>query len=291
MKIIRFLIILAICFGLGYIDGKYGILESYIPDSWPWWTQYVAILIIAAIINQIIQELFPISETESVDNDDAEQKPLNKNNTWRGNGSGFFISTSGHIVTNYHVINNAREIGVEFRYKNEMVTFNAEITKQDEKNDLAILKLKDSNFSGLDKIPFNIQTKPLNLGAKVYVLGYPAALSGMGKDIKFTDGKVSAKTGYNEDIRVYQTTAPVQPGNSGGPLFDFSGNLIGINSSKIISKDIEGVSYSIKASYLYNLIDVMREKIPMPSDTSLKKMNLEEQIKTLSDYVVLIKIN
>ena len=54
----------------------------------------------------------------------------------------------------------------------------------------------------------------------------------MGKDIKFTDGKISSKTGYDGDIANYQTTTPIQPGNSGGPLFDYNGNLIGINFSR-----------------------------------------------------------
>lgn len=58
MKIIRYLITFAICFGLGYIDGQYGILESYIPDSWPWWTEYVATFIIVVIIFLIMEGLF-----------------------------------------------------------------------------------------------------------------------------------------------------------------------------------------------------------------------------------------
>ena len=55
----------------------------------------------------------------------------------------------------------------------------------------------------------------------------------MGKDIKFTDGKISSKTGFNGDITTYQIQVPIQPGNSGGPLFDFSGNLVGITSSGV----------------------------------------------------------
>ena len=65
-----------------------------------------------------------------------------------------------------------------------------------------------------------------------YLYGYPLT-NFMGKDIKFTDGKISSKTGYDGDIANYQTTTPIQPGNSGGPLFDYNGNLIGINEFKI----------------------------------------------------------
>ena len=59
------------------------------------------------------------------------------------------------------------------------------------------------------------------------------ALTGMGEEIKFTDGKISSKSGYAGDLRLYQTTTPLQEGNSGGPLFDYNGHLIGINSFKI----------------------------------------------------------
>ena len=112
----------------------------------------------------------------------------------------------------------------------------------------------------------------------------------MGKEIKFTDGRISSKTGFKGDITTYQSTTPIQPGNSGGPLFDFKGNLIGINNAKIITEDVEGVSYSIKSSYLLNLIDVLPETIPLPSSTQLASKPLTEQIKILSDYVVIIKV-
>jgi len=220
----------------------------------------------------------------------------NKNNIgdtyseWTGNGSGFFISTSGYIVTNNHVIEDANEIEVEYQYKNKRYIYKVEIVKKDPSNDLAILRIIDPSFKSLSFIPYNLKTRSSDIGANVFALGYPKALSGMGKDIKFTDGRISSKTGFNGDIRVYQTTTPIQGGNSGGPLFDFNGNLIGINSAKLVAEDVEGVSYSIKASYLNNLMDVLPETISVPSNTSLSNKSLEEQIKILSDYVVLIKV-
>jgi serine protease Do len=94
------------------------------------------------------------------------------------------------------------------------------------------------------------------------------------------------------DITSYQISVPIQPGNSGGPLFDFDGNLIGITSSGVNRKlDItENVNYAIKSSYLKNLIDVLDYKLTLPNDTSISHMTLTEKIKELSDYVVLIKI-
>ena len=116
------------------------------------------------------------------------------------------------------------------------------------------------------------------------------ALTLMGKDIKFTDGRISSKTGYQGDITTYQTTTPIQAGNSGGPLFDHKGNLIGINSAKLVSEGVEGVSYTIKTNYLVNLIDVLPKQIKIPKDVSLTSLTLTEQIKVISEYVVLIKV-
>ena len=148
------------------------------------------------------------------------------------------------------------------------------------------------NNSTLSDIPYNFKTRSVDIGTEIFALGYPMALSLMGKDIKFTDGKISSKTGLGGDITTYQIQVPIQPGNSGGPLFDFKGNLIGITSSGINRKlDLtENVNYAIKSSYLLNLIDVLPETITLPSSTQLASKKLTEQIKILSDYVVLIKV-
>ena len=200
------------------------------------------------------------------------------------------MSKSGHIATNYHVVDNKSEIEVEFKYNGEVKLYNAVVLKSDPKNDLAIIQIDDPEFKNLTSIPYNFKTRSADVGAEVFALGYPKALSLMGKEIKFTDGRISSKTGVQDDVRCYQTTTPIQPGNSGGPLFDHNGNLLGINSAKIVSDDVEGVSYTIKTNYLLNLIDVLPKSIPIPSSTILSTKPLTEQIKVLSDYVVLIKV-
>ena len=209
---------------------------------------------------------------------------------WKGNGSGFFISESGYIVTNHHVIDGASKIEVVFKHNNKINEFNAKVIKSDETNDLAIIKIDDSEFSHISAIPYNFKTRSVDVGSEVFALGYPMALTIMGKEIKFTDGKISSKTGFKGNITTYQTTTPIQPGNSGGPLFDFKGNLIGVNSAILKTDVAENVSYSIKSSYLLNLIDVLPETISLPSSTQLASKPLTEQIKMLSDYVVLIKV-
>ena len=220
----------------------------------------------------------------------VSQTKINESNTWAGNGSGIIVSQSGHIITNYHVVENFDEIEVEFKVNGEIDKYKAQLLQADKINDLAILKIVDINFNGVSELPYNFNTRTSDVGTKVYAYGYPMALSIMGKELKVTDGIISSKTGFQGDITTYQITAPIQPGNSGGPLFDDEGNFIGINSSGI-SKDVaDNVAYCIKSTYVLNLIDVLPKSISLPSSNQLESMDLTEQIKRLSEYVVLIKV-
>ena len=211
---------------------------------------------------------------------------------WLGNGTGFFIDASGYIATNYHVIEDSKEIEVEFIRNGEKQIFSAEIIMSDVQNDLSIIRISDPNFKSFKNLPYNFKTNISDVGTNVFALGYPMALSLMGTEIKFTDGKISSKTGLRGDITTYQISAPIQPGNSGGPLFDFEGNIIGITSSTVNRKlDItENVNYAIKSSYLQNLVDVLDVSLSLPTDNSISSKTLTEKIQVLSDYVVLIKV-
>ena len=220
----------------------------------------------------------------------SKNKKKTESSEWAGNGSGIIISKSGYIVTNHHVIEDADDIEVEFILNDEVQKFNAEIVQVDKVNDLAIIKIFDMNFEGVDELPYNFKTRSADVGTKVYAYGYPMALSIMGKEIKVTDGMISSKSGFDGDITTYQITAPIQGGNSGGPLFDEKGNLLGINSSGIDVKVADNVAYTIKSSYILNLIDVMPKNIDLPSNTKLQSLTLTEQIKEISKYVVLIKV-
>tara|TARA_B110000211_G_C14014511_1_gene524743 strand:+ start:76 stop:1368 length:1293 start_codon:yes stop_codon:yes gene_type:complete len=213
-----------------------------------------------------------------------------KNVEWAGNGSGIIISKSGYIVTNHHVIDNADDIEVEFVLDDEVQKFNAEIIQSDKVNDLAVIKIVDVNFNGVKELPYNFKTRSSDVGTKVYAFGYPMALTIMGKEIKVTDGIISSKTGYDGDVTTYQISAPIQGGNSGGPLFDDKGNFIGINSSGLIKQLADNVGYSIKTSYVLNLIDILPKTIDLPSNKNLASLPLTEQIKEISKYVVLVKV-
>ncbi len=217
-----------------------------------------------------------------------DQFPFNNlNSEWIASGTGFFIDARGYLATNYHVVKGAHKIEVDLFSNNEKRSYNAKVVKFDVKNDLAILKIDDANFKPFPKLPYNLKTVVSDVGTVVNVLGYPMALMGMGTEVKYTDGKISSKTGYNDDVTSYQISVPVQPGNSGGPLYDNGGNIIGIVNAKIILAD--NVTYAIKASYLKSMVDAFPDELNLPNDTSLGVKIPTEQIKILSPYVVLIK--
>ncbi|MEZ7938527.1 MAG: trypsin-like peptidase domain-containing protein, partial [Schleiferiaceae bacterium] len=87
----------------------------------------------------------------------------------------------------------------------------------------------------------------------MFVLGFPYALSLLGSEVKLTDGKISSQSGFQGYSKTYQISAPIQPGNSGGPLFNDDGDVIGVVSSKFTEG--ENVGYAIKSDYLLNLLE------------------------------------
>ena len=214
-----------------------------------------------------------------------------KKGEWSGNGSGLIISKEGYIVTNHHVIDRASLLEVEFKNDDGVKKYKAEVINSDESTDLAILKIVDENFKGFEETPnYNFKTELADVGNRVYAYGYPMALSIMGKEIKITDGLINSKTGYKGDVKTYQISAPIQGGNSGGPLFNEDGDFVGVNSSGLTKEVADNVGYSIKSNYVLNLINALPQKIELPYSYTISWLSTEKQIKRLSQYVVLVKV-
>lgn len=213
--------------------------------------------------------------------------PSGKTSSWKASGTGFFINENGYIATNYHVVDGMKVIQVEYQQNGKKYTHNAEVVVSDPTNDLAILKITDNSFVKLPQIPYVFTAKTEDVGTEVFALGYPKTQK-LGDEIKFTDGKISAKTGAMGDIRLYQISVPITHGNSGGPLFDSKGNLIGITSSGWDNEN--NINYAIKSIYLKNLIDVLPETIVLPNYSVIADKTLTEKVKILSDFVPFILV-
>lgn len=216
-------------------------------------------------------------------NSQKQDKSQESFNQWSGTG---FALKDGYIVTNYHVIEGANSITIQGVNGNFNIQYNTSIVGTDKINDLALLKVTDPTFKGFGIIPYSISSAISEVGEEIFVLGYPLT-STMGDEIKLTTGVISSKTGFQGDIALYQISAPIQPGNSGGPLFDKNGNVIGIVSAK--HKDAENVGYAVKTLYLQNLIESSLSSAIIPMTNSISEKTLPDKVKKLKTFVYMIK--
>lgn len=201
---------------------------------------------------------------------------------WAGTG---FALKDGYIVTNHHVIDGAKTISVYGVNGNSSRSYTATVAASDKNNDLALLKISDYSFNGFATIPYAVRSGMAEVGEDVFVLGYPLTQV-MGNEVKLTNGIISSRSGYQGDISTYQISAPAQPGNSGGPLFDKSGNIIGIVNAGI--PGAENVGYAIKVSYLRNLIENVTSSSILPSDNQISSYTLPQKVAKVRDFVFFI---
>ena len=200
---------------------------------------------------------------------------------WTGTG---FALMDNYIVTNYHVIEDAKSIFIQGVNGDFNTKCSASVIASDKFNDLAILKVDDSNIQ-TEKIPYAIKLSTCDVGEDVFVLGFPLT-STMGEEIKLTTGIISSKTGYQGDVSLYQISAPIQPGNSGGPLFDKDGNIIGVVSAK--HTGAENVGYAIKTSYLKTLIESIISEDILPQKNTIATQQLSKKVESVKNYVYYI---
>jgi hypothetical protein len=138
----------------------------------------------------------------------------------KGSGTGFFITEDGYLLTNFHVIDGAKRIVVSFGKRN----LPGRVLKTDKNHDVALLKV-DGVFHPLSVA----DSREIELGASVFTLGFPDP-EVQGYEPKLTTGTVNSLSGIRDDRRYFQISVPVQPGNSGGPLLDQSGAVVGMVS-------------------------------------------------------------
>lgn len=202
---------------------------------------------------------------------------------WTGTG---FALNNGYIVTNHHVAAKAKTIKVQGIKGSFSIKYNAEVVAMDEASDLAILKIRDKRFTGFGTIPYSIKTAQAEVGEGIFVLGYPLTQT-MGNEVKLTNGIISSRTGFQGDTSSYQMSAPIQPGNSGGPLFDNRGNVIGIVNAH--HGGAENASYAIKAARLRSLLETY--SLPMsilPGTNTIAAKSLPEKVKAVKGFVFYI---
>ena len=176
------------------------------------------------------------------DFDTLTLKASQRKTHWGGNGSGFFITCDGYFITNHHVIDSAAEIVVLYGDK----TYKAEIVAKSKDKDLALLKME-----GTFKAVHLSDGQSCSVGQTIFTVGYPNILI-QGLDAKVTKGIISSLTGIGGDKDLCQMDAAIQPGNSGGPVADETGTVVGATVSQVNKRfaNVELANYMIKWSVI-----------------------------------------
>ncbi len=200
---------------------------------------------------------------------------------WSGSG----IALGPKVfATNNHVVDGATHLYVYFPDTKSKYT--AQTICVDSENDLALVRITDSGFKGFPEIRYGFKKAAEDVGTSVFVLGYPR-VDTMGEEVKLTTGVLSSRSGYQGNQAQYQMSAAVQPGNSGGPLFNDSGELIGIVSAKH-TDGAENVSYAVKLSYLSDLVSRSGESINLSRKSQISSEKLSEQCKVVIPCTVMV---
>ena len=208
-----------------------------------------------------------------------------------GSGSGFFVTTDGHFITSFHVVAGASKIQIRVGE----TLYDARVTRSDPANDIALLKVEGEFIPLPLGSPANVA-----IGDDVFTIGFPAPQI-EGLMAKFTKGDISAVSGLGDDPRFFQISIPVQPGNSGGPLIDGHGNVVGIIAHTLSPKVAiaqgflpQNVNYAVKAAYVLPLIESTpdaRGKLvrPVTSSTRSASQIREEVQKSIGLVLVYVR--
>jgi len=220
-------------------------------------------------------------------NSASSDNPSNTNKTPKksggySSGTGFYVNKKGLMITNNHVVKNCNKIKVDGS--------DAVVKLFDATNDLALLKVDSSSSSAPD---FRAG-RGIRLGDGVTVAGYPLR-SVLGSGLNVVTGTVASLSGIKNNSSRLQITAPINSGNSGGPLFDSSGRVVGVIVSKInntkakeiLGEEIQGANFAIKGSIVRSFLDM--NDVDYEVSTSNKNMSTADIAENAKEYTALIK--
>lgn len=214
---------------------------------------------------------------------DSVDKKNNINIIPKYNGTGFLIDPKGLMITNAHVVKNSTNIFVQ---NNKGEQFRAFVVRLDIPRDVAIIKIDDDSFKPFSSLPYGISKTASDIAEPIFTLGFPR------EEIVYGEGYLSAKTGYNGDTLSCQITVDANPGNSGGPVFNHSGEVIGILSSK--ETETQGAVFAVQSKYIYRAVEDVKKNslyrnVKLSAKSNLEGLSKVQQVKKIREYVFMVK--
>jgi serine protease Do len=206
-------------------------------------------------------------------------------------GTGFLIDAKGYLITSAHVVKGATQIDVQ----NSLGEYNARIIQLDPLADIAVLKIEDTSYHAFNGLPYGISRTGGELGEELFTLGYPRP------EIVYGKGYMSAETGFQGDTTAFQLTIAANPGNSGTPVLNNDGEVIGIVTSS--QHNAQGMVFAVRSKNIFRAIDSMKVDsslqkmdsnlvhLHIPTTSSLKGLDRVHQIRRIEDYVFIVKRN
>jgi S1-C subfamily serine protease len=200
-------------------------------------------------------------------------------------GTGFLIDGKGYLVTSAHVVDDATRIFVQ---DGKGADYRAEVLHRDIQKDLAILRISDEDFKPIATLPYGISRTTTDLAEPVFTMGYPK------DEIVYGEGYLSAKSGLKGDTLAYQVSLSANPGNSGGPVLNRRGEVIGVLNAR--QTKAEGVVFAVKSRHLLKIVDDLKNSSPephvirIPAQSSIRNLDRIQQVKRIQDHVYMVKV-
>jgi serine protease Do len=199
-------------------------------------------------------------------------------------GTGFIIDAKGYLVTNAHVVEGAKVISVQ----NSKGEFSARVVFIDLKKDIAILKIDDDNFKPFSSVPYSISRNSGQLAEPIFTLGYPR-----NDAVVYGQGYLSSPTGFNGDTLSCQIEIAANRGNSGSPILNNNGEVIGILNGR--QTDAEGFVFAIQGKHIFKAMEELKkdsiyQKVKVSSKTSLAGLDRTQQVKKMEEYVFMVNV-
>ena len=229
--------------------------------------------------------------TNRINSIDAATKPAPPPESYGIGGTGFLIDGKGYLITAAHVVKGASHLKVQ----NPIGEYDARIIQLDPHADLALIKIDDTAYHAFNGLPYGISKTGAELGEELFTLGYPRP------DIVYGKGYLSARTGLQGDTTTYQITIAANPGNSGTPVLNNDGEVIGVVSYS--QPNAQGMVFAVRSKNIFQALDSMKtdsslqktdsslSHLHIPLNSSLKGVDREQQIRRLEDYIFIVKRN